>query len=51
MKKMHGDVLRINITPPGQSYPWIHIFVHEYGIKQSGKPASDEIGAFKGKSR
>jgi hypothetical protein len=35
MKKMHGDVLRINITPPGQSYPWIHIFVHEYGIKQA----------------
>lgn len=55
MKKTRGDVIRINVVPPKgprtDTFPWIRIFLHEYGIKSSGRSVSDEVGATKGKSR
>lgn len=50
-KKTRGDVFRINITPPSDTFPWIRIFKHDYGIKKGGESVSDEIGAIKGKSK
>ncbi len=50
MKKTSGDVFRINITPPSDAFPWIRIFLHEYGIKESGQEVGS-IDASKGKSR
>ena len=50
-KKTRGDVFRINITPPSTTFPWIKIFLHEYGIKEPGILVSDTVGAIKGKSK
>jgi len=36
MEKTSGDVFRINITPPSDTFPWTKIFLREYGIKGSG---------------
>ncbi len=51
MGRTRGDVFRVNITPPANTFPWIRIFLHEYGIKESGKSVSNKIGATRGKSR
>jgi len=51
MKKTRGDVIRINITPPSDTFPWVRIFLHKYGIKKPGRSVSDNVGANKGKSR
>jgi hypothetical protein len=51
MKKTRGDVFRINITPPSNTFPLIRIFLHEYGIKESGIDVGSKIGAIKGKSK
>ena len=32
-----GDVIRINITPPSDTFPWIRIFRHPEGIKRSAQ--------------
>ena len=36
MQKTKGDVFRLNITPPSTSFPWIRVFLHEYGIRKKG---------------
>lgn len=36
-KKTRGDVFRINILPPSTTFPWVRIFLHEYGIRHGGK--------------
>jgi len=36
MEETHGDVFRINILPPGTSFPWIKVFRHPYGIRKAG---------------
>ena len=51
MKSTRGDVIRINITPPGDTCPWIRIFLHKYGIKKPGRNVSDNVGATKGMSK
>ena len=50
MKKASGDVLRINIAPPSDTFPWIQVHLHEYGIKASGKQVGG-VDAKKGKRR
>lgn len=50
-KKTSGDVLRLYITPPGDTYPAIQIFKHRRGIKEKASPGRWEAGAQKGKSR
>ena len=50
VKKTSGDVIRINITPPSDSFPWIRFFLHEYGIKESGRDVGG-VDARRGKSR
>jgi hypothetical protein len=50
MEKTSGDVIRINITPPSDTFPWVRFFVHEHGIKKSGKDVGS-IDAKKQKSR
>ncbi|MEO0080896.1 MAG: hypothetical protein ABIL25_01220 [candidate division WOR-3 bacterium] len=42
MRRLTGDVLRINITPAGKpgrpgTFPWIRVYRHPHGIK---RPAS-----------
>jgi len=49
-KKTRGDVFRINILPPGTSFPWVRIFRHEYGIRYGGKDVGG-VDPKKGKSR
>lgn len=39
-KKTSGDVFRINITPAADSFPWIRIFRHPYGIRKAGREVS-----------
>jgi len=49
-KKTRGDVFRINILPPGKTFPWTRIFIHEYGKRYAGR----EVGGVNptwGKSR
>jgi len=36
MKETSGDVIRINITPPSDTFPWIRFFRHKSGIKRKG---------------
>ena len=51
-RKTRGDVLRINITPPSKTFPWIKIYRHPYGIRKAGAEANyPGAGAQKGKSR
>jgi hypothetical protein len=50
MDKTRGDVFRINITPPSNTFPWIRIFLHEYGIRKSGQDVGG-VDAKKGRSR
>ena len=33
------------------TFPWIHFFIHEYGIKNPGKEVSETVEAKKKKSR
>ena len=49
-KKTRGDVFRINILPPGKTFPWMRIFCHEYGIRYAGKDVGG-VDPKKGKSR
>jgi len=35
-KKTRGDVFRINIVPPANTFPWVRIFRHPYGIRKAG---------------
>jgi hypothetical protein len=44
-KKTSGDVFRINITPAANTFPWIKIFRHPYGIRKAGK----EVGGAGGR--
>jgi hypothetical protein len=50
LKKTSEDVFRINITPPSDTFPSVQIFVHEYGIKEPDRIASQIIEATKDKS-
>lgn len=50
MKKTSGDVIRINITPPSDTFPWVRVFLHEYGIRESGNDVGN-VGATRGKTR
>jgi hypothetical protein len=36
-RKTRGDVFRINITPAANTFPWIKIFRHPYGIRKAGR--------------
>ena len=51
MKKTSEDVFRINITPPSGTLPCVHIFVHEYGVNEPDRIASQIIEATKDKSK
>jgi hypothetical protein len=31
-----GDVLRMNITPPSTSFPWVRIFRYDHGVRGGG---------------
>ncbi len=35
-KPTSGDVFRVYVMPPGSSFPWVQVFHHPYGIKESG---------------
>jgi len=51
LKKTSEDVFRINITPPSGALPSVQIFVHEYGIKDPDRIASQTVEATKDKSK
>ena len=51
MKKTSEEVFRINITPPSGTLPSVHIFVHEYGINEPDKIASQTIEVTKDKDK
>ena len=51
MKNTSEDVFRINITPPSGTLPSVQIFVHEYGIKEPDRIASQTVEATKNKSK
>jgi hypothetical protein len=51
LKKTSEDVFRINITPPSHTSPSVQIFVHEYGIKEPDRIASQAVEATKDKSK
>ena len=51
MKKTSEDVFTINITPPSGSLPSVQIFVHEYGIKEPDRIASQTVEATKDKNK
>ena len=51
MKNTSEDVFRINITPPSGTLPSVQIFVHEYGIKEPDRIASQTVEATKDKSK
>lgn len=45
IRKTSGDVFRINVTPAANTFPWIRIFRHPYGIRKAGK----EVGGAGGR--
>jgi len=51
LNKTSEDVFRINITPPTGTSPAIQIFVHEYGINQPGRIASQTVEVTKDKDK
>jgi len=51
LKKASEDVFRINITPPSGTLPSVQIFVHEYGINEPDRIASQTVEATKDKSK
>jgi hypothetical protein len=51
LKKTSEDVFRINITPPSDTSPWVQVLVHEYGIKEPDRIASQAVEATKDKSK
>ena len=51
MKNTSEDVFRINITPPSGTLPSVQIFVHEYGIKEPDRIASQTVEATKDKNK
>jgi len=51
LKKTSEDVFRINITPPSGALPSVQIFVHEYGIKEPDRIASQTVEATKDKNK
>ena len=51
MKKASEDVFRINITPSSGTLPSVQIFVHEYGINEPDRIASQTVEATKDKSK
>lgn len=44
LKETAGDVFRINITPPGDTFPWVKIFRHKFGIRGPGREVKSNIG-------
>jgi len=38
MEETSGDVIRINITPPSSTYPWIGFWRHPFGIAHPADP-------------
>jgi hypothetical protein len=50
LKNTNEDVFRINIMPPSEPFPSVHIFVHGYGIKESDRVTSQAVAATKDKS-
>ena len=48
---MSEDVFRINITPPGGTLPSVQIFVHEYGINEPDRIASQTVEVTKDKDK
>lgn len=50
-KETKGDVIRINITPPSNTYPWIGFWRHRYGIKYAADPESGTVEARRPKTR
>jgi hypothetical protein len=46
-RKMHGDVLRIDITPFGAGpagFAWVKVFRHPYGIKYPASYGRSPMG-------
>lgn len=51
MKTTSEDVFRINITSPSGTSHTVQIFVHEYGIKDPDRIASQTVEATSDKSK
>ena len=51
MKKASEDVFRINITSPSGALPSVQISVHEYGVNEPDRIASQIIEATKDKGK
>ena len=51
MKNTNEDVFRVNIMSPSDTFPSVQIFIHEYGIKEPGRIASQAVAATKDKSK
>lgn len=54
-KKTSGDVIRINVTPykglKTQTFPWVRIFKHPYGIRHAAATGATEEGPSKDETR
>ena len=52
-KKTSGDVIKLIITPPSDTFPWIQVWRYPYGIrgKKSKHDINDDIDALKKKSK
>ena len=51
MTKTSEEVFRINITPPSGASPSVQIFVHEYGISEPDRIASQTVEVTKDKDK
>lgn len=50
-RKTSGDVIKINITPPADTFPWIRIFKYPYGLVGKKPILIAEIDAKKKESK
>lgn len=50
-KKTHGDVIKINITPAADTFPWIRIFKYPYGLAGKKPISIAELDAKREKSK
>jgi hypothetical protein len=55
VKKTHGDVLRINVTPwkgkKSKTFPWVRVFRHPHGIRHAAEIKGLEEGPAVGESK
>ena len=50
-KKVSSDIIKVAVTPPSTSFPWIQFTPHPCGIKEPGKLHDEGISATKSKTR